>query len=91
MICGSSLTSGLGLAVAACASLLLAGCGAGDAGQQATQSGTRLLATTDSAMLPNTQRPGPVRPCVLIATRSTSLDSASATIQSAGEPTGAAG
>jgi len=46
MICRSSLTSRLGLAVAACASLLLAGCGAGDAGQQATQSGTRLLATT---------------------------------------------
>jgi pullulanase len=49
MISRSSLTSRFGLAVAACASLLLAGCGAGDSGQQATQSGTRLLATSTAA------------------------------------------
>jgi pullulanase len=40
-----SLTSRLGLVLAACASLLLGGCGAGDtATQQGEQSGTRLLA-----------------------------------------------
>ena len=49
MILRSSLTSWLGLAAAACASLLLAGCGAGDSGQQATQSGTRLLAASTAA------------------------------------------
>jgi pullulanase len=49
MIFGSSLTSRFGLAAAACASLLLAGCGAGDTAQQATQAGTRLLATSVAA------------------------------------------
>ena len=49
MISISSLTSWSGFAMAACASLLLAGCGAGDAGQQATQSGTRLLAASTAA------------------------------------------
>ena len=49
MISRSSLTSWPGLAAAVCASLLLAGCGAGDSGQQATQSGTRLLATSTAA------------------------------------------
>jgi len=46
------LTSRLGLAVAVCASLLLAGCGAGDAGQHAAQFGTRLLATNTVAATP---------------------------------------
>jgi pullulanase len=49
MIFGSSLTSRFGFAAAACASLLLAGCGAGDTAQQATQAGTRLLATSVAA------------------------------------------
>jgi pullulanase/glycogen debranching enzyme len=43
------LISRLGVAVATCASLLLAGCGAGEASQQGTQSGTRLLAATAAA------------------------------------------
>jgi len=50
MIFGSSLTSRFGLAVAASACLLLAGCGAGDTAQQATQSGTRLLAASAVAV-----------------------------------------
>ncbi|WP_229518960.1 pullulanase-type alpha-1,6-glucosidase [Massilia rhizosphaerae] len=45
--------------MAACASLLLAGCGAGDTGQQATQSGTRLLATSTTAATP--VAPGSIR------------------------------
>jgi pullulanase/glycogen debranching enzyme len=49
MLFGSSLTSRFGLAVAVTASLLLAGCGAGDTTQQATQSGTRLLAASAAA------------------------------------------
>jgi pullulanase/glycogen debranching enzyme len=59
MIIRSSLTSRLGLAVAAWASLVLAGCGAGDAGQQATQSGTRLLAASATAAAP--VAPGSIR------------------------------
>ncbi len=59
MLFRRSLTSWLGLAMAACASLLLAGCGAGDTGQQATQSGTRLLATSTTAATP--VAPGSIR------------------------------
>jgi pullulanase/glycogen debranching enzyme len=59
MISRSSLTSWSGLAVAACASVLLAGCGAGDTGQQGTQSGTRLLATSAAAAMP--VAPGSIR------------------------------
>ena len=53
MFIRSSLTSRLGLAVAACASLLLAGCGAGDPAangvQSGAQPGARLLAQTTTA------------------------------------------
>ena len=59
MIFRSSLTSWLGLAAAACASMLLAGCGAGDSGQQATQSGTRLLAASTTTATP--VAPGSIR------------------------------
>lgn len=59
MLFRRSLTSWLGLAMAACASLLLAGCGAGDTGQQATQSGIRLLATSTAAATP--VAPGSIR------------------------------
>jgi pullulanase/glycogen debranching enzyme len=45
----SSLTSRLGLAAAACAALLLTGCGAGDAAQANSQSGNRLLAASTAA------------------------------------------
>jgi pullulanase/glycogen debranching enzyme len=60
MISRSSLTSRLSVAVAACASLLLAGCGAGDPARQATQSGTRLLATSAAAAAPAVA-PGSIR------------------------------
>ncbi len=59
MLFGSSLTSRLGLAVAVTASLLLAGCGAGDTTRQATQSGTRLLAARAAAATP--VAPGSIR------------------------------
>ncbi|WP_322405107.1 pullulanase-type alpha-1,6-glucosidase [Massilia luteola] len=53
------MTSRLGLAVAVTASLLLAGCGAGDTTRQATQSGTRLLAARAAAATP--VAPGSIR------------------------------
>jgi pullulanase-type alpha-1,6-glucosidase len=59
MISRSSLTSWSGFAATACASLLLAGCGAGDAGQQGTQTGTRLLAASTAASTP--VAPGSIR------------------------------
>ncbi|KQV49043.1 pullulanase PulA [Massilia sp. Root335] len=59
MLFGSSLTSRFGLAVAVSASLLLAGCGAGDTARQATQSGTRLLAASVAAATP--VAPGSIR------------------------------
>lgn len=49
MFIRSSLTSRLGLAVAACTSLLLGGCGAGDPAANGAQSGARLLAQTTTA------------------------------------------
>ncbi|WP_229412663.1 pullulanase-type alpha-1,6-glucosidase [Massilia sp. Root335] len=53
------MTSRFGLAVAVSASLLLAGCGAGDTARQATQSGTRLLAASVAAATP--VAPGSIR------------------------------
>jgi len=49
MISKSSLTSWRGVVTAACAGLLLAGCGAGDAAQPGAPSGNRMLALATSA------------------------------------------
>jgi pullulanase len=49
MISRSSLTSWRGVVTAACAGLLLAGCGAGDAAQPGASSGNRMLALATSA------------------------------------------